>query len=149
MPAAGPLTSPSPVTSPTYFVILFLGSGLDLVFWCLINAQQLQCMQIVYCLMSPQLQCLQSWCLMINQHGCKQWLRLVFFAKRNQRALAGQQRALLLLVEIQCAQVEQNETKSQSPLTLIGKGRVYGINWKKASIPLTLQLATHALHYGL
>ena len=43
------------------------------------------------------------------------------------RALAGQQRALLLLVEIQCAQVEQNETKSQSPLTLIGKGRVYGI----------------------
>ena len=42
------------------------------------------------------------------------------------KALAGQQRALLLLVEIQCAQVEQNETKSQSPLTLIGKGRVYG-----------------------
>ena len=35
--------------------------------------------------------------------------------------------ALLLLVEIQCAQVEQNETKSQSPLTLIGKGRVYGM----------------------
>ena len=60
----------------------------------------------------------RQWCWLVAIE--QQWRQWCWF-------MVAEQRALLLLVEIQCAAVEQNETKSQSPLTLIGKGRVYGI----------------------
>ena len=54
-------------------------------FWCLVNAQQQQCMQFVYCLMSPQLQCMRFWCLMIDQQECKQWFQQVLFSQSVKR----------------------------------------------------------------
>ena len=98
--------------------------------------------------MGLQLQCMQLWCLMIDQQERKRWFQAVLFSQSVKRKYceAGKQLAKNLLITVVTCERSLHDTPevgqhgfqwigngAQSPLTLIGKGRVYGRKYNQAA----------------